>query len=148
MFSDQKHVKVVTIRVFLKLHQLVINCCFMTSIVVTGEEVSLLTCELQLSSRLPQHKSHMYRGTREGVSVSERLRKHLPRFPHTAELFFLQPSSHFPSLLQFSKHVLSTPSLYSIPGPAGIITFLVFNSESALTHPGRHVNPPKKDRRQ
>lgn len=121
-FFLPKHVKVVTMRVFLKLPQLVINCCFMTSIVVTGEQVSLSSCcELQPSSCLSQQKSRTHHGTREGVSTLERLQKHLPCFPQTAELFssssvffflavfetcsvFCQPPHNRPTLLPSSPN--------------------------------------------
>lgn len=151
-FFLPKHVKVVTMQVFLKLPQLVINCCFMTSIVVTGEQVSLSSCcELQPSSCLSQQKSCMHHGTREGVSTLERLQKHLPRFPQTTELF--SSSSVFFFLAVFetcSVFCQPPPPLPSSPNgfppslwswPARIITFLIFSSEAILTHPGRHVNP-------
>lgn len=142
MFSYQKHVRVVTIQLFLKLHQLVINCCFMTSIVVTGERVSLFTCELQLALRLPQHKSRMYHGTTEGVSMSEGLRKHLPRFPQTSELLF--------------PAVFETYSVYSLrlfdPGAHRYHHLAHFYLGSLPDTLGTSCEPPthplKKDRRQ
>lgn len=110
-FFLPKHVKVVTMQVFLKLPQLVINCCFMTSIVVTGEQVSLSSCcELQPSSCLSQQKSCMHHGTREGVSTLERLQKHLPRVPQTTELF--SSSSVF-----FFLAVFETCSVFCQPSP-------------------------------